>query len=426
VISFASICGYANAQQQEIFTVKLEGSITTMSVELVKESLSSAKKSNSPLILLINTPGGSLDATLKIIEEIDKSEVPIIGYVYPGGSKAWSAGTYILLSTHIAAMAPNTILGSAQPVSMQPLGGAEPIEDSKILNALTTLLVEKANVHGRNESTAEQFIINNLNLSAENAKEVGVIEFVSSTLTDLLEKIDGINIVTSKGNFLLQTSGARIIEYNPSIRLIVLQQLSEPLISSLLFLIGIYSLIFGVTTPGYGGEVLGAILIILGIIGLGITEVNLGALILLGIGAVLLVAELITPSFGILGGGGFISMILGGVLLIPSGPWIISSESLNFLFTSILVVPTIAGTFFIFASYKAIEARRRTPFLKGMIGELAEAVDNIGVDKEGFILYQGEYWKAKSRNRITRGDKVKILRKDGSIIYVEPLNYETK
>ncbi len=401
--------------------VNLEGSITTMSVELVREALNSAAVSATPVILTINTPGGSLDATFEIIEEIERAEVPVIGYVYPTGSTAWSAGTYILLSTHIAAMAPHTLLGSAQPVSVAPFGGAEPVNDPKVLNALTAYIVERARMHGRNETAARLFVIENLNLAAEEARENGVIDILAPSLPELLEMIDGKVVDTIQGPYTLRTSGARAVGWSPSIRIMVLQVLSEPMVSYLLFIIGIYALIFGVTSPGYGGEVLGAILVISGIIGLGFTGANLGAVLLVGLGAILLVAELFTPGFGLLGGGGIFAMVLGGVLLIPPGPWIVSPDWLNTLLLTILVVPTVAGAFFIFAAYKVLQARRKRPFMRGMVGDFAEAVDDISPDKKGFVIYQSEYWKAKSNVPVKRGDKVKIVKKDGALLHIEPV-----
>ncbi len=400
--------------------VTLEGSITPMSTELVKEALSSASKSTSVVILTINTPGGSLDATFEIIESIEQSEVPVVGYVYPIGSTAWSAGTYILLSTHIAAMAPNTLIGAAQPVSIQPLGGAEPISEPKVLNSLSAFLVEKARMHGHNETAARLFVLENLNLSAEEAIRKKAVDLLAVSVPELLRIIDGTTINTAQGSYLIDTRNAESYEFSPSTRIMILQVLSEPVVGYLLFIIGIYALIFGVTSPGYGGEVLGAILLALGIIGLGLTEANIGALILIGVGAVLLMAELFAPGFGLLGGGGFFCMILGGILLIPIGPWIVSTEWLNMLLTILLVVPTLAGLFLIFVAYKVIKARRKQPFMGQIIGGFAKADDDISSEKAGFVVYNGEYWKAISTVPVKSGSKVRIVKKDASLLHVEP------
>ena len=413
--------GFAAAKTPNILIVTLEGSISPMSSELVNEALNSASASGTPVILVINTPGGNLDATFNIIEALDKSDVPVIGYVFPAGSKAWSAGTYILLSTNIAAMAPHTIIGSAQPVLMDPLGGAVPIEDPKVLNALDAFLVEKAHMHGRNETASRLFVLDNLNLSAEEAMEKGVIEIVASSIDELIEMLDGTIIETVDGPFTLKTLDAETVQWSPSLRITVLQFLSEPMLSYLLFIIGIYALIFGVTSPGYGGEVLGAIFVILGIIGMGITGVNIGAIILLGIGVIFLMTELFSPGFGILGGGGLFSMLVGGMLLIPAGPWIVSQEWLNTLRMTILLVPLIVGVLFIFAAYKILKSRKLKPFIKGAVGGIGESADDLSPKKVGFVLYQGEYWKVKTRFSIKRGTKVKILKRDGMLLTVEPI-----
>jgi len=410
---------YAHASTPQVVVVKLDGTITPMSAELVDEALSQASENSQPVLLLLNTPGGNLDATFKIISSIEQSSVPVIGYVQPAGATAWSAGTYILLSTHIAAMAPHTIIGSGQPVSFSPFGGTQPINDTKIINALTAFLVEKAEMHGRNQTAAKGFILENLNMNAEDAKRYGVIEVVASSVDELLEEVDGTTITTTQGAFTLHSRGAETIHWSPSPRLTILRPLSDPMMAFFLFIIGLYALIFGLTSPGIGGEVVGAVLFVLGLIGLGVTGVNVGALILIGLGAALLIAELLTPGFGIMGGAGFSCTIIGSFLLFPS-PWIVSPEWLNSLFTVTLAVPIAVGVFFIFAAYKVIKARRRRPVIGLMVGDKAEALEEIKPDKIGFIVYRGEYWKARSGSKIRPKQRVVITGKEGPVLVVKP------
>jgi membrane-bound serine protease (ClpP class) len=413
--------GYASPQQPTIPVVSLDGPITPMSAELVKEALDFASDSGTPVVLTINTPGGSLDATLDIIDSIEHAGVPVIGYVSPSGATAWSAGTYILLSTHVAAMAPHTLLGSAQPVNVDPLGGAETIDDAKVLNAMSAFLVERAKVHGRNETAARLFVVKNLNLSAEEALRERVVNIVSPSVPDLLQAIDGISVETDQGTRSLSTANSDTAIWSPSLRISVFQILSEPTVAYLLFLVGIYGLIFGLSSPGYGGEVVGAIMLVLGIMGLGVVGVNIGALILIGLGAILMAAEMFTHGFGLLGGGGFVSLVIGGFLLIPPGPWIVSQGWLNTLLLTVIIVPAAAGAFFIFAAYKVLEARRRKPFMSDIIGKTAEAVDGFSSGSEGYVVYQGEYWKARAEVSISPKEKVKIIGKDGPLLLVELL-----
>lgn len=408
---------------EHIVSVKLDGTITTMSSEVIEEALREAESLNTPLLLLIDTPGGNLDATMKIIELIERSTVPVVGYVYPKGAKAWSAGTYILLSTHIAAMAPYTIMGSAQPVAYNPLGGTQPVNDTKTINALTAFLVERARMHGRNETTAARFIRENLNLPAEEAKEINVIDFVAESVEELLKMIDGVKVQMLGGVYTIKTSGLRVLHWEPTIRLQILKVLSDPVISYILFIFGLYALIFGVTSPGYGSEVIGGICLILGLIGLGLTGVFIGGLILIALGAILLLAELLTPGFGLIGGAGFACMIIGGLLLFPSlptGPWLISPDLLNTLILTTLIIPLTIGVFFIYAAYKVIQARRRPPVIGGIVGEVCFAAEDIPKGKVGIIRCGAEYWQATSDQDITKGQKVKVIQKDGPILKVRP------
>jgi len=397
-----------------------------MSVELLKEALTCAEKNNSPLMLLLNTPGGNLDATFEIIKLIESSKVPVIGYVYPSGATAWSAGTYILFSTHIAAMAPHTIIGSCQPIALSFSGG-RPVNDTKTINALTAFLVERAKMHNRNETVAKLCVQENLNLDNEEAKKWGVIEFIANSIDDLKIKIDGLTVLTASGNFTIRSKDADTINWSPSIRIRVLKTLSEPMIAFFMLMVGLYLLIFGLTSPGVGGEVVGGILLLLGLIGLGmIKDVNFGALLLIALGAILLLYELFTPGFGIVGGSGLVCTLIGSLLLFPR-EWAISHEWITTLYLASITIPLLLGGFFIFAAYKVIKARRKPPFFKHVIkGEEAVVVDEITPEKPGFIIYKGEYWKARSDTVIKQNENVIIVGKEGPILIVKPKREKTR
>ncbi|MGP3704209.1 MAG: NfeD family protein [Candidatus Bathyarchaeota archaeon] len=408
-------------EENRLLLVKLEGTISTMSSELLKEALGYAEKHSYPVILTLNTPGGSLDATFKIVELIENSKVPVIGYVYPKGATAWSAGTYILFSTHVACMAPNTIIGSCQPVSMG-FGVAQPINDTKTINALEAFLVERAKMHGRNETIAKLCIRENLNLDAEDAEKYGAVEFISQSIEDLKEKVHGLTVNTASGKFTIISKNVEVVEWSPSIRLQILKTISEPMIAFFMFMIGLYALLFGLASPGVGGEVVGGILLLLGLIGLGILgDINIGALILIVLGAILLLYELFTPGFGIIGGSGIVSLLIGSMLIMPR-EWFISPEWLNALILAIMIVPLTVGAFFIFASYKVLKLRRKPPLVSGMFKGYGEVIEEITPEKTGFIIYQGEYWKAKSSKKIGKGEKVIIIGKEGPVLVVEPKN----
>lgn len=405
----------ASQPESRVLVLEFKDTITQASSESLGEGLSQAENGYQALILVLDTPGGGLDETINILKQIESSNVPVVGYVYPKGAKAWSAGTVILLGTDIAAMAPYTIIGSSQPVQMSP-EGIRPINDSKIINALVALMEEKARMHNRNVSIVKEFVVSNLNLNAEQAKEKGIIEHVAPNIPSLLDQIDGTYV---KGKNL-STANSEIIYFSPSLKVYLLSILSNPLLASLLLVIGIYSLIFGISTPGYGAEVFGAIVLILGLIGLGFA-VNLAALFLIFLGIGLILAELHSPGFGVLGIAGTLCMIIGSILLVPiSYPrWYVSPELQQTLILTLVVPAIIFGGFFAFALYKMMEIRFKKPTVGEILGEEAEALEKITPDSPGYVRYRGEYWKAKSEEEIEKGRKVSIAGKDGSILVVK-------
>ncbi|MCX8169654.1 MAG: ATP-dependent Clp protease proteolytic subunit, partial [Candidatus Methanomethyliaceae archaeon] len=255
--------------EERVLIFKISGTISIAHYEALVDAIEVAKRERaSAIVILLSTPGGSLDATLKMITLIDNSPIPIIGYVHPIGTTAWSAGTYILMACHIAAMAPYTVIGSCQPISYSPLGST-PINDTKIINALISVMATQAKAHGRNETIAIKFITENVNVNDEEAYKYGVIEVRAESIESLLRKIDGMNVNISIGNVILKTANAKIIEYNFRFRDSLINVVSDPTISSLLFLIGLLALIYGLSAPGHGGEILGAIAILLALIGMG-------------------------------------------------------------------------------------------------------------------------------------------------------------
>ncbi len=414
---FLFLLFFVQAASAQVVVVELKNTITPASDDIVNDALRNAQLENAQaLIIILNTPGGGFEETKKIIEYIETSPVPVIGYVYPKGATAWSAGTLILLATDLAAMAPNTIIGSAQPVEMTA-EGMKAVREEKIINAVVALAEERAKLHGRNVTAAREFITKNLNLNAEQAKDANIIEVVSPGIEDLLMKVDGMKV---KGR-MLNTSGADFTYYSPSLRLLLLNLLSNPILASLLLFVGIYSLVFGLTSPGYGAEVFGVISISLGLVGLGFS-VNISALFLIALGMALLIFELYTPSFGLIGIAGIACIVLGSILLVPMGyPGLYSPEFLRTLLISLLAPAVILGVFLAFAIYKMMKIRTKKPAMGEIIGDTAETIDAITPEATGYVRYQGEYWSAKSRERIEPKTKVVITGKDGSVLIVKSL-----
>ena len=372
------------------------------------------------IIVTLNTPGGSLDAMLSIIQSIDGSPVPVIGYVTPTGATAWSAGTYILMATHVAAMAPSTVIGSCQPVTYT-VTGTEPVNDSKIINAVVEVMVAQAEARGRNVTLATDFTTLNTNVNDAEALAQGVIEVRAPTLSDLLQQLDGRAVNTTAGMVTLHTANAQADQYSYRIRDLVIGILSDPTLANILFIVGIFGLIFGISTPGHGGEVLGGVCIILGLIGLGFS-VNYTAVIAIAAGAVLLVYELVTPGFGILGAGGIVLLVLGALFLVPFSPerWAFPAQYYQTFLYTVLASALAFGGIFTFAAYKILQVRRRKPTVRTEItDEAVEATEGAEPGAEGFVMYRGELWRARSATGLEKGRRYRVVSKDGPVLVVE-------
>jgi membrane-bound serine protease (ClpP class) len=414
ILLFPLIIGSAHASDP-VLAVRLDGAITPSSDDIVRAALEEAEAGGyQALIIIMNTPGGGLTETTDIIGQIENTSLPVIGYVYPEGATAWSAGTIILMSTDVAAMSPHTIIGSAQPVQLSATGESVPINDTKTINAIVALIKEKARMHNRNTTAAGAFVLENLNLNATDALKYGVVEYISSSPEDLLRQVNG-RVVK---NTTLQTAGSGVIYFEPPINLVLLGILSDPMIAGLLLLIGLYALIFGLSSPGYGAESFGAIMLLLGLIGLGF-NVNIAAFVLIVVGAGLILFEIHSHAFGLLAAAGLVCIIIGSILLVPTSfpQWYLPGQYQRSLAAAFIVPSLILGAFLAFAIYKVARIRFAPPVTGRFAGEEAEAIETIA--PKGYVLFAGEYWRAESDEEIKPGERVVIVDKRGSVLKVK-------
>jgi membrane-bound serine protease (ClpP class) len=412
-------CGTATLTNQ-VLVLRIDGPITSSTAELVAEVLQAAEiRRTHAVVIQLNTLGGLLSATIDIIDKIERSPVPVVTYVSPQGARAWSAGAFILVGSHVAAMAPYTIAGSSQPVSYSPVGGSQPINDTKTINALSLFIAERARLHARNETAARAFVEHNLNLNEEAALRYRVIEVVARSIDELLFKIDGMTVETAAGKVTLRTAGSSPIQYSVGLRLLLLHVISDPLIASIALLIGMYALIFGLSALGHTAEVIGAFLLIIGLIGLGLS-VNIGALLLIIVGAILMIGEAYAPTHGLLAGTGVFFVVVGSLLLIPfeASQWSISAGWYISFITVVLSAASVIGAFTIFMVYKVFRARMKRPVMGELVGEKVEVIDKLGPGIVGFVKYRGEYWRARSSENIEPGTEAEIVAKEGPILIV--------
>ena len=416
--SFSSIATSSN-----VLVVELTDTIDQYSVEILKESIKEAESQNSEvIILLLYTPGGGLAQTFEIADIINESKIPVVGYVFPSGSFAWSAGTFILMSTHIAAMASDTTIGSCQPVEITA-EGTKYITESKVINALVSWIKIRAEKFNRNQTVAERFITENLNLNATLSKKYGVVEHVSTSINQLLDDIHGTTVLTSSGEVTINSKNAEQIRYSPSIGIQFMRFFSNPIISSLLLMLGIFALIFGISSPGFGAEVFGVVAILLSLIGSGFS-IPILSIIFLIIGCLLLIIEIfVTPGFGVVGIGGVICLMVGAIFLIPSystTEWVISMDWINDAIIVIISLGVLIAIFFVFLLYKIIQVRNKKKATGTFVGETARTIDKITPNKSGYVRFKGELWEAKSNFIIEPNTKVIIIEKDETTLKVKP------
>lgn len=392
-----------------ILAVEMKGTITPASDDILQAALDKAEAEEAlAVMLLLDTPGGGLAETTEILRLIDETRLPIISYVHPEGAVAWSAGTIIVISSDLAAMAPHTIIGSAQPVQLSPTGGTVPVNDTKTINAIVALIEEKARKHNRNTTAAREFVLSNLNLNADEAKSYGVIEYIATSPEDLIDQINGTNVK----NTTLILSGANIERFQPPLNLQFLKLLSDPILAGLLMLIGLYALVFGLSSPGMGAEVFGVTALALGLIGLGF-NVNIGAIFLILLGLGLILAELHSHAFGTLAVAGLVCVIAGSILFVPTSfpEWYVPGSYLQSMVLSLILPSLILGLFLAFAIYKVAQARFAPMVIDVFEGEGAVAIDRL--DPKGYVLFHGEYWQAESEGTVETGERVTVVGREG-------------
>ena len=399
----------------EILLLEVEGSINPVVQEYVLRGLRLAVEEGAPLVvILLDTPGGLDSATKEIVEGIIASEVPVVVYVYPAGARAASAGTFILLSADIAAMAPGTSVGAAHPVLLtgdSPEEG-EPMAE-KALNDAVSRIRAIAELRGRNADWAERAVRESATATATEALELGVIDLVVNDLDELLASLNGWKLPDGR---VIETAGIPVVRVKKTLRERLLSYLADPNLVYILLIIGLYGLIYEFLSPGIGiGFVIGGISLILALMGLQVLPINLAGLGLILFGVLLMVLDVFTPTHGILTTGGVISLLLGSFSLFEvENPAIGLSR-----WTVIGVVGTVTA-FFVFVVSKGLLAQRRRPKpLTTMVGLTGVAkTDLVPGGKEGWVLVRGEYWRARAEEPVSRGDKVEVIRQDGKTLVV--------
>ncbi len=407
-------------EAQKVVSIKVEGSINPASAAFIKNAIDKASNQKAEcLIIHLNTPGGLLKSTRVIVSDILESSIPVIVYVSPGGAHAGSAGVFITMAAHIAAMAPSTNIGAAHPVSMQ--GGMDSTMSDKTTNDAAAFIRTIAKKRNRNLEWAEEAVRKSVSITEAEAVEKKVVDLVAQNEADLLKQINGRVVALNTGDKTLQTANAKVDRVEMSFAEKFLDMISDPNIAYILMMLGFYGLLFELYSPGaVAPGVIGGICLILAFYSMHTLPINYAGLALIIFAIILFVLEVKIISHGVLGMGGVIAFALGSMMLIRT------NSALEFIRISwgVIISATVATSlFFFFLIALAVKAQKAKPVtgIEGMVGEVGETLARL--EPSGMVRVHGELWKAESvSGSIDKGQKIKVTAIKNLTLYVEQAN----
>lgn len=396
----------------------IDGGINPAVDDFIRENIERAHNSGAKaLIIQLDTPGGLLSSTQDIVKRILGAPVPVFVYVAPSGSGAGSAGVFITLAAHIAAMAPGTNIGAAHPVS----GGGQEVKGvmgEKIENFAASFIEAIAQKRGRNAEWAIQAVRRSVSITEKEALAKKVIDIVAKDIDDLLKQADGRKVEVQDRPHTLALKNVRVDRFEMGLKQKIINTLADPTIAYLLLMAGILGLYMEFSHPGviFPG-VAGAISLLLALTSFQIIPINYAGLLLILLGVALLTGEAFVPSFGVLGIGGAISLGLGSLLLFDT-------ESSDLVVDRSIVFSVVAtlSAFIVVVGYLVLKSQRRKPTLglEGLLGEVGEV--RVKLNPVGKVFVHGEYWNAEGEGEIAVGEKVRVVGFDGMCLKVKRLS----
>ena len=415
------ICFPLMLSAQRVVVIKIDGTINPVSASFIHYSIEKANREKAAcLVIQLNTPGGLLESTRAIVSDILMSQVPTVVYVSPSGAHAGSAGVFITLAAHIAAMAPGTNIGAAHPVNLA--GKTDSVMNIKATNDAAAFIRSIAEKRKRNLEWSEDAVRNSLSLTENEALKKKVIDYIAPDENTLLNQIDGRSVELNAGKVILHTKGAKIeyIEMSTSEQL--LNFISNPDIAYILLMLGMLGLYFELFNPGAVlPGVVGVISLILAFYAMNTLPVNYAGLMLIIFSLVLFLLEIKVVSHGVLAIGGVVSLFLGSVMLFKSS----SSLDMIKISTGIIISVTFLSTAFFLGIIGLGLRAQRLKTVTGiniLLGQTGETLSQL--DPKGQLQVNGEVWTAESiRGKINKGELVKVIKVKGLTLFVEPLEH---
>jgi len=398
-----------------VSVMRVEGTIGPTVLNYVDRSLDIARdRDDEILIIELDTPGGLLDSTQDIVKLLLNSTRPVAVYVSPDGANAGSAGAFITLAAHIAAMAPASSIGAASPVNF---GGGEQdtVSQKKIFSFTESFMESIAKARDRNVEWAKSAVTDGASVTSDEALELNVIDLIADDLDDLLQQLDGMEI---EGR-VLQTSGAEINRIETNLAERFFSFIIRPEVLLILTLVAVYGILGEISSPGaIIPGVAGAVALILLLYGVAAMPINTAGFILIILAIILFVAEAFTPTYGVLIAGGGVSFFLGALMLFQDLPedmqlslfWLVPATILTILFFAWIVYYGIR------AQFKGHHAG-----LESMDGKIVEVTDEV-TGTSGRVFFSGEYWNARTEDGSTigEGEEARIVRFEGLKVFVKP------
>ncbi|SMO59749.1 NfeD family protein [Solitalea koreensis] len=401
---------------QKGISITVDGTINPSSAAYIHRGIEQAKIEKAECLLIhLNTPGGLLASTRKIVSDILESPVPVVVYVSPGGAHAGSAGVFITLAANVAAMAPGTNIGAAHPVDMQ--GQRDTIMNDKATNDAAAFIRTIAEKRKRNLQWAEEAVRKSLAITENEALSKNVIDLIAKNDQELLNQINGRSIELTTGTKILNTKNAEVKSVEMGAPERILSLLSDPNIAYLLFLLGLYGILFELYNPGaILPGIVGVIALLLALYSMNTLPINYVGLALIIFAIILFLLEIKVVSHGLLAIGGVVSLFFGSLMLIRS------DSSLEYVSISkTIIISSVVTTAFFFLSIIGIglRAQRLKPVtgVDGLVGELGEALETL--NPNGTVRVHGEVWNAESiSGRINQGEKILVVEMKNLKLYI--------
>lgn len=406
-----------------ILHVDLDEDITQSTYQTLESAISKAEEHTLVLVTL-NTYGGSADATLRVIQLFYGSPVPVLVYI-PPVKFAWSAGTYILLSAHVASMAPSAVIGSCQPILMEPYTGEVKPAPNKTVQAILAYLRTIAKMRGRNETFAEACIKYNMNVNGVEAERYKIIDFVANDIGDAIRRVNGVKVLLGEVSYTIVLRNPRVEAYAPTIGESLYKALSNPLLTYILINIGFLLVIASVFTGQPVLAIVGIVLIALSM--LTSLPLNALALSLLIIGAVLALADVLTgfSSHGIASVIGGVFAGLGFLMIVPSIPVAQLRIDPVFVWLGAAINIGLLASVIGLMMYKALRIQLSKPVsesLLALVGKRGNALDSIPSGEVGFVRIGGEIWRARALRDVSADEAVVVKSVEGGLLVVDKLS----